>query len=151
MTFRPCLTRPSFLSGKFVLNLIQDLARCTWPYHLICQQQRTDVMSSMPSFSCSEAEGVSSLSLMPQIQWLMAWSLRQNCRISSSFGPHISLPWSKHRSLTPLRDLIAQGEHANVATLTTLSCSTAQCYPNMGAITHRWTLRQQQMHFLAIC
>ena len=55
-------------------------------------QRTTDVMSSMPIFCSSESEGVSSLSLMPQIQQIMAWSLRQSRHSSGSFGPHIS--WS---------------------------------------------------------
>ena len=42
----------------------------------------------------SEAEGVSSLSLLPQIQRIMAWSLQWSCRSSGSFGPHVSLLWS---------------------------------------------------------
>ena len=37
------------------------MACSTWPYHISRRQQRTDVMSSMPSFSSGEAEGVSSL------------------------------------------------------------------------------------------
>ena len=40
------------------------MAHCKWPYCLCCRQWRTDVMSSAPSFSSSEADGVSSLSLM---------------------------------------------------------------------------------------
>ena len=80
---------PFFLvpgSWKFVICLIQDVAHCTWPYHLSHWQWRTDVMSSMPSFSSSEAKGASSLSLMPLIQRIIAWSLRQSCPISGSFG-----------------------------------------------------------------
>ena len=47
-TFRACLPRPSFLSGTgnwkayggFIL--IQDVACCTWPYHLSHRQRRTN-------------------------------------------------------------------------------------------------------------
>ena len=77
---------------KFVIDLIQDMARCTWPYHR--RQQRTDVMSLVSSFCISEVEGASSLSLMPQIQQIMAWWLQQSCRSSGGFGPHVLLPWN---------------------------------------------------------
>ena len=88
---------PSFLvptSGKCVTELINVVARCTRPYHLRRRQRRTDVMSSMLSFCSSEAEGISSLSLMPQIQRIMARSLWRSRRNSWSFGPYVSLPWS---------------------------------------------------------
>ena len=39
-----------------MIDLIQDVAHCKLPNHL-----RTDVISSMPSFCNSEAEGVSSV------------------------------------------------------------------------------------------
>ena len=51
-------------------------------------------MSLMPSFCSCEAEGVSSLSLMPQIQRIMARSLWLSRHSSDSFGPNVSLPWS---------------------------------------------------------
>ena len=75
-TFRQCLSGPCMLSsvpgiGKFVINLIQGVARCTWPYHLSHWQWRVDAISSMPSFCSSEAVGVSSLFSMPQIQRIM--------------------------------------------------------------------------------
>ena len=56
---------PFFLvqgSGKFVIDLIQDVARCTWTYHLSRWHRRIDVMSSMSSFSSNEAVGVLSVS-----------------------------------------------------------------------------------------
>ena len=81
-------------SGNFVKYLIDGMDRFTWPYHLSHRQQRTNVMSSMPSFSSSEAEGVLSLYLMPQIQWVMTRSLHWRHRSLGSFGPHVSLPWS---------------------------------------------------------
>ena len=62
---------------KNLLVLIQDVAHCTWPYHLSCRQLRTDVISLMPSFCSSESECVLILSLMPQIQRIMAQSLRR--------------------------------------------------------------------------
>ena len=55
---------PFFLvpaSWKFVIDLTQGVANCTWPYHLSHWQWRNDVMSSMPSFSSSEAKGASSV------------------------------------------------------------------------------------------
>ena len=77
-----------------MIDLIQDVARCTWPYHLSRRQRRTDVMSWMPSFCSSEADCISSLSLMPHIQRFMARSLRQSRCSSGLFCPHVSLPWS---------------------------------------------------------
>ena len=79
---------------KFVIDLIQDVACCTWPYHLSGRQRRTDVMSSMSSFCNNEAEGASSLSLMPQIQRIITRSLPQSSRSLCSFGLHVSLPWT---------------------------------------------------------
>ena len=38
---------------KFVIDFIQDVARRKWPYHQSRRQQRTNLMSSMPSFSSS--------------------------------------------------------------------------------------------------
>ena len=80
---------PLFLvPGKFGIDLTQDVTRCTWPYHLSRRQRRTDMMPSLSNFCSCEAEGVSSLSLMPQIQQIMApRSLRRNCRSSWSFVP----------------------------------------------------------------
>ena len=54
--------------GKFVIDVIQDVTHCTWPYHLSGRLQMADVMSSIPSFCSNEADGASSLSLVPQIQ-----------------------------------------------------------------------------------
>ena len=80
---------------KFEIDFIRDVASCTWPYHLRRRQQRTPVISSVPSFCSSEAEGVSSRPLMPQNQWIMARSLQRNhCSSLGLFGPQISLPWS---------------------------------------------------------
>ena len=88
----------SFLSSARNLKVYERFdtgrGRCTWPYHLSRRQQRTNVMSSMSSFCSSEAEGVSSRSLMPKIQWIMARSLRKSCCSSGTFGPHVSLSWS---------------------------------------------------------
>ena len=65
-TFRPYifLGLPCFLVlgiGKFVIDLIQDVACFTWPYHLSHRQQRTNAISSIPSFCRGETEGVSSV------------------------------------------------------------------------------------------
>ena len=57
--------------------------------------------------------------------------------------------WLGMKYHTSMAQCMTQGKHANVAILTTLSHSTAQFYPTMGAVTHRWNRRQQQMHFLA--
>ena len=87
---------PPFLpvpgSVKFVIDLIQDVARCTWPYHLSRRLWRTDAISWMPSFCSNETEGVSSQFLTPQIQRIMARSLRRSRCSSVFFGPHVSLP-----------------------------------------------------------
>ena len=48
------------------------MARCTRPCHLSRWQRRIDVISSVPSFYSSEAEGASSLPLLPQIQQIIA-------------------------------------------------------------------------------
>ena len=55
-TFRPVfLGLPCFLMPgiwQFAIDLIQDVTRCTWLYHLSYWLQRTNVRASMPSF-CS--------------------------------------------------------------------------------------------------
>ena len=59
---RVSLGLPFFLVpgiGKFVIDLIQDMACCTWPYHLSRWWQRIDIISTMPSFCSREDEGVS--------------------------------------------------------------------------------------------
>ena len=58
---------PFFLepgSGKFVIDLIRNMARCTWSYHLSHQQRRTDIMSLMQSFCSIEAESGIGLHLL---------------------------------------------------------------------------------------
>ena len=89
---------------KFVIDLIQEIAHCTWPYHLSRRQQRRDVMCLVSSFCISEVEGVSSLSLMPQIQQIMAWWLQQSCCSSgASMVPtfcYHGTQLSKHRPHT---------------------------------------------------
>ena len=77
--------------SKSVTDLIEEVAPCTCPYHLSCRLRRTAVMSTMPSFWSSEAEGVSSQSLVSQIQRIMVVSLW--CR-SEVFEPDVSQPWS---------------------------------------------------------
>ena len=74
------------------LVLLQEVACCTLPHHLSHQQRRTDIMSLMPSFCSGQADGVSALSLMPQIQQFMVLSLQWTRH--SSFGPHVLIPWS---------------------------------------------------------
>ena len=94
-TFRPRLSRPSFTlgpgSGRSVTNLIQDVARGTCPYHLSCPLWRTAVISLMPSFWSSDTEDVSTRSLVPQIQRILARSLRQSRFRPKMFGPKVSL------------------------------------------------------------
>ena len=79
---------------QFVIDLIQNVARCTWPYHLSRWQRMTEVISSMSSFCSGEAEDTSSLSLIPWIQRIIARSLWRSCRSPGSFGRHFSLPWN---------------------------------------------------------
>ena len=79
-TFRVFLGLPCFLKlgiVKFVIDLIHDSAHLTWPYHLIRRQQRTDVISFMPSFWRSEAEDTPSQCFTSQIQRIIELSLRQ--------------------------------------------------------------------------
>ena len=64
------------------------------PYHLNRPLRRTVAISLMPSSLSSEAEGVSSWTFVPQIQWIMPWSLRQSRLRSKVFGTYVSLPWS---------------------------------------------------------
>ena len=97
-TFRPCLPRLSLFLVQgirmFVIDLKQDVACCTWPYHLSHRLWRTYVLSSMPSWCSSESS-------MPQIQQIMVglqWShhdlLDLSSCISGLFGPHVFLLWS---------------------------------------------------------
>ena len=118
-TFRTCRPGPSFFFSagnmKFVIDLIQEIAHCTWPYHLSRRQQRRDVMCLVSSFCISEVEGVSSLSLMPQIQQIMAWWLQQSCCSSgASMVPtfcYHGTQLSKHRphTCTPCHKSWARG------------------------------------------
>ena len=66
----PCPLAP------FVTDLIQDVARCACSYHLSRRLRRTAVISIGLSFCGTEAGGVSSQSLVPQIQWIIARSLQ---------------------------------------------------------------------------
>ena len=90
------LSLPSLPSRtKSVTDLIQDVARCTCLYHLSeGQLWRPAVVSSMPSFLSSEAEGVSSRSLVPQIQQIIKWSVQWNRCRSEVFSAHVSQLWS---------------------------------------------------------
>ena len=63
------------------------------PFELLTAKGQCDILQ-MPSFCCCEAKGISSLSLMPQIQCIMAWSLQQIHISLGLFGPHASIPWS---------------------------------------------------------
>ena len=90
-------SRPLFPSGsrrgRFVTDLIQDAAHCTYPYHLTCPL-KASVISLMPSSWSSETEVVSSWSLVPQIHWIMARLLWWSRSKSEVFGTHVSLPQS---------------------------------------------------------
>ena len=66
----------------------------TWPYHLSRRQRSIDVKSLMLSLCRGQGEGVSSLSLIPQVQRITALSLWRSRRNSGSFSPIVSLPWS---------------------------------------------------------
>ena len=67
-THSDCLLMPSSARNRKVCNrLIQDAACCTWPCYLSRWSWNDDATSSMPSFCCNEAGGVSSLALVPQI------------------------------------------------------------------------------------
>ena len=55
----PCFLLPRI--RKFLIVLIHDVSRCTWPYHLSRWLWQIDRISSMPSFCSSKAEGVLSL------------------------------------------------------------------------------------------
>ena len=77
-----------------VMELMQEVAHCTCPYHLRRRVRRTAVISSTSSFYWSTAEEISSSSFAPQIHLIMARSfLRSRCR-SEAFGAQVSLPWS---------------------------------------------------------
>ena len=82
------------VSIKFVTDLIWDLAHCTCPHHLSRPLRRTAIIPIMPSFLSSEDDGVSSWTLVPQIQQIMAQSLRQSRFRSKVFGLHVLLPRS---------------------------------------------------------
>ena len=59
----------------------------------------------MPSFCSREAEGVSSLALMPQIHRIMARSLWRSRCSSGLCGPHASLPWASYSLSRILGDM----------------------------------------------
>ena len=59
-------------SRRSETDLILDVARCTCRYHLSCPLWRTAVISLMPSFWSSGTDDVSTQSLVPQIQRIMA-------------------------------------------------------------------------------
>ena len=74
--------------------MIHDVAHCTLLYHLRRRQWWIDEMSPMPSFYSGDAKDVTSLSLMPQIQWIMVCSLRRSRHGSWSFGSHDLISWT---------------------------------------------------------
>ena len=89
--------------GKFMIELIQDVAQYTCPYNLSPRLWKTDITSSMLSFCSSKTKGVSSLSFVPQIQWIIAWSLRHSCFSSCLFcslRPNIGSPLAQDRTLS---------------------------------------------------
>ena len=97
-TFRPVFLGLPFPlglgNGRSVTDFRQDVAHCTCPYHLSRPLQRNAVISLLPSFWSSQTEDVSTRSLVPQIQWIIARSLQWYRLRSKMFGPHVSLPWS---------------------------------------------------------
>ena len=76
------------------------MACCAMPHHLSRRQRNTNVIFAMPSSCSSEAEGVSSVSLMPQIQRIMARSFAVCVPLVPHFRYLGSKP-SKHRLRTP--------------------------------------------------
>ena len=76
-TFRPRFPKPSLLSSAGKWKVCDRFDTGLSP-----RKRRTNVISSMPSVCSREPEGISSLSLIPQIQRIMAQSLRR-CRCSS--------------------------------------------------------------------
>ena len=83
------------------------VAHRPWPRPLNRRLGRTVVISSMASFCSSEAVGVSSQSLVSQIQRMMALSLRRRRCSSGYFGPQVSLLqyslrcWFNHVDVSP--------------------------------------------------
>ena len=80
-TLRPCFPKPPLLSSAGKRKVCDR-----FDTGLSHRKRRTDVIFSMPSFCSHEPEGISSLSLMPQIQRIMAQSLRRCCCRSKLFG-----------------------------------------------------------------
>ena len=80
--------------GKFVIDLIQDMTRFTWSCHLSRRQRRTDVISSMPNFCSSEAEGGSSLVSDATDPTDHRTVIAAEPLQFGWFGPQVSLPWS---------------------------------------------------------
>ena len=75
-------------------ELIQPVARSTWPNHCRRLLRRTASTSLMSSLWSSSSDDTSSRSLMPQIQRIIARSLRRSRCRSGALGPHVSQPWS---------------------------------------------------------
>ena len=90
------LPRPllSFEMTSCVTEWIPPVARATCPCHLSLRDLRTEVISSSPSLERSSPEGILSISLTPQIQRIMALSVRCRRRVSATLGAQVSLPWS---------------------------------------------------------
>ena len=80
--------------GLCLLNYAPKSVAEKWTCHWIinCEGLPNYPQFQVPS---SEVEGVSFWSLMPQIQRIIARSLRRSRFRSEVFGPHGSLPWSK--------------------------------------------------------
>ena len=78
----------------FVIELMQEVARSTCPYHLRRLALSDAVTSGIPNFSYSVLVSTTSSGLTPQIQLAIALSfLRRRCR-SEAEGAHASLPCS---------------------------------------------------------
>ena len=80
-------------------------ARATWPCHLSLRDLSNEVISSSPSLSRRAAEGVSSRSLTPHIQRIIALSVCLKRCMSVEVGAQVSLPWSRAERTQALNTL----------------------------------------------
>ena len=78
------------------MDLIQDVAPYTWPYHLGCRQRRANGMQ----YPQCQVSVVVELRVFRLCRWfhrpnkrIMARSLRRSRCSLGLFAPHVSLPW----------------------------------------------------------
>ena len=109
--------------GKFVIELILDVTHCTCLYNPSRRLWKAEVISSMLSFCSSKAKCVSSLSFVPQIQWIMEWSLQHSCcswTLFCSLRPTIGPPFTHDRTLSQ-----DQWRHRRAVCLQQCNCPAA--------------------------